>query len=59
MESDRIVEPDPRQFYDDLAEDYHLLFSDWRASVGRQADVLDRLIATELGPPHRRILDCA
>src|SRR3712207_1005254 len=47
------------RFYDDLAEEYHLLFADWDASVRRQGAVLDRLIAGRLGPPPHRVLDCA
>lgn len=44
-----------RRFYDELAEDYHLIYADWDGSVARQAAALDRLI----GPDRRRILDCA
>jgi SAM-dependent methyltransferase len=46
-------------FYDGLADDYHLLFADWDASVRRQGEILDRLIADRLGPPPRRVLDCS
>jgi SAM-dependent methyltransferase len=46
-------------FYDGLADEYHLLFADWDASVRRQGDVLDRLIAGQLGPPPHRVLDCS
>ncbi len=48
-----------RAFYDDLADDYHLLFADWQESVRRQAAVLDGLIRGELGPGPRAVLDCA
>ena len=48
-----------RAFYDELADDYHLLFADWRESVRRQAAALDGLIRGELGPGPRSILDCA
>ncbi|HEV2783432.1 MAG TPA: class I SAM-dependent methyltransferase [Actinophytocola sp.] len=44
-----------RRFYDELAEDYHLIYADWEASIGRQAAALDGLI----GPARRRVLDCA
>jgi SAM-dependent methyltransferase len=46
-----------KQFYDDLAESYHLIFQAWEASLGYQADVLARL----LPPPgsEMSILDCA
>lgn len=46
-------------FYDGLADEYHLLFADWDASVRRQGEILDRLIAGQLGPPPHRVLDCA
>ena len=46
-------------FYDQLAGDYHQLFADWDGAVRRQGDVLDRLIAGELGPPPHRVLDCS
>ncbi len=48
-----------RGFYDDLADDYHLLFADWSVSIDYQAAVLDSLIAGELGDGSRTILDCA
>jgi SAM-dependent methyltransferase len=44
-----------RRFYDDLAGDYHLIYADWEASIGRQARALDGLIPAGL----RRVLDCA
>jgi SAM-dependent methyltransferase len=44
-------------FYDQLAESYHLIFQDWEASMQYQADVLSRLLP---GPrPDMTILDCA
>ena len=46
-------------FYDELAEDYHLLFGDWSASIDQQGHVLDHLIRAELGPDDREVLDCA
>lgn len=48
-----------RDFYDQFAESYHLIFADWRASQERQAATLDRLIRAELGPGPHAILDCA
>lgn len=48
-----------RAFYDELADDFHLLFADWRGSVRRQAVVLDGLVRAELGDGRRAILDCA
>jgi glycine/sarcosine N-methyltransferase len=47
------------QFYDDLADDYHLLFADWKASRAWQAEVLDRIIREHLGPGPRSVLDCS
>jgi SAM-dependent methyltransferase len=49
-----------RDFYDELAQDYHLIFRDWDASVTHQAEVLDGLIhRSPLGPGPHRILDCS
>jgi SAM-dependent methyltransferase len=47
------------RFYDGLAEEYHLLFANWDASVRRQGEILDRLIADRLGPPPLQVLDCS
>ncbi|MEU6144487.1 class I SAM-dependent methyltransferase [Streptomyces sp. NPDC047081] len=49
----------PREFYDDLAADYHRIFRDWDASMSHQAAVLDGLLTRALGPGPHRILDCA
>ena len=38
-----------KQFYDDLASYYHLIFEDWEASMARQGDALTSLIRSELG----------
>ena len=53
-----------RQFYDDLAPYYDLIFENWDASMSRQGAALEQLIQLELGaadpealPP--RILDVA
>jgi hypothetical protein len=46
------------EFYDGLAEDYHLVYADWDASIRRQAAALDRLIRERTGTQHCRILDC-
>lgn len=45
-------------FYDDLAEDYHLVFPDWRRSVREMSAALDRIIREELGDRPARVLDC-
>jgi SAM-dependent methyltransferase len=46
-------------FYDQLAEDYHLIFSDWRRSIAHQGQVLDQLISGELGPGPHSLLDAS
>lgn len=46
-------------FYEGLAEEYHLLFADWEQSVDRQGAVLDALLRRSGAPPPRRVLDCA
>lgn len=48
-----------RLFYDDLTEDYHLLFADWEESMRRQAAALDRVIQATLGPTRHSVLDGA
>ncbi|WP_406288710.1 class I SAM-dependent methyltransferase [Streptomyces sp. NBC_00209] len=49
-----------RDFYDDLAADYDLVYADWQASIERQAAALSGLITTALGEgaPYD-VLDCA
>ncbi|MFF3784376.1 class I SAM-dependent methyltransferase [Streptomyces sp. NPDC001933] len=42
-------------FYDELANDYHLIYSDWDASVRRQGGALDALI----GQKRAAVLDCS
>jgi glycine/sarcosine N-methyltransferase len=49
------MKPDPRDFYDALASDYHLIFDDWDASVLRQSAVIHSL----LGGRPLRVLDVA
>ena len=51
-----------KQFYDDLASYYHLIFEDWDASIARQGDALTSLIGSELGQlpaGEVRVLDVA
>ncbi|HVP00917.1 MAG TPA: class I SAM-dependent methyltransferase [Bryobacteraceae bacterium] len=49
-----------RDFYDDLAGSYRLMFEDWDASVARQASILGPLLERACGAPGTvRILDCA
>ncbi|MFF9915356.1 class I SAM-dependent methyltransferase [Streptomyces sp. NPDC013457] len=43
------------RFYDGLADDYHLIYADWDASIRRQGEALDALI----GPDRAQVLDCS
>ncbi|MFB7949058.1 class I SAM-dependent methyltransferase [Kitasatospora phosalacinea] len=52
-------ESSTRDFYDELAHDYHLIFRDWDASMAHQAQVLDELLHSRLGPGPHRVLDCS
>ena len=45
-------------FYDALADDYHLVYRDWEASIPRQAAALDRLIRAHPGAANQHVLDC-
>ncbi|MFD7620096.1 class I SAM-dependent methyltransferase, partial [Streptomyces sp. NPDC059802] len=48
-----------RDFYDDLAHDYHLMFRDWDASIAYQAEVLGGLLRQSLGAGPHSVLDCS
>jgi glycine/sarcosine N-methyltransferase len=48
-----------REFYDHLADVYHLIYPDWHNAVRRQGAVLDRLIHSLLAQGPVRVLDCA
>jgi glycine/sarcosine N-methyltransferase len=49
-----------RDFYDELAGNYHLMFEDWEASMARQAAALGAIFDRECGPARPlRVLDCA
>lgn len=48
-----------RDFYDELAHDYHLIFADWDASMAYQVKVLDGLVRLSLGPGPHTVLDCS
>jgi SAM-dependent methyltransferase len=50
-----------RAFYDELAEDYHLMFRDWDASMEYQASVLASVIeaGAGAGASSGRVLDCS
>jgi glycine/sarcosine N-methyltransferase len=45
-------------FYDELADDYHLIFADWDASIGRQALIIKRLL-DQHGLGTGRVLDAS
>jgi glycine/sarcosine N-methyltransferase len=46
--------------YDDLADDYHLIFENWESSIDRQAVVLSTILEKNCGiTSAARILDCA
>lgn len=42
-------------FYDELADDYHLIYSDWDASIRRQGNALAALV----GQDRAAVLDCS
>lgn len=48
-----------QQFYDELANEYDLIFADWRQEVQRQSEVLDAFIRSLTGGQARSVLDCA
>jgi len=48
-----------REFYDELAPLYHLVYEDWEASVARQGAALASLIAECWGADARAVLDAA
>jgi glycine/sarcosine N-methyltransferase len=47
------------RFYNELAEDYHLIFEDWERSIERQASVLGPVLEARAGPAPLKVLDCA
>ena len=46
-------------FYDDLAQSYHLIFEDWDTSIIRQGDALSDVILERWGGDIRTVLDVA
>jgi hypothetical protein len=50
--------PGPREFYDDLAADYHLMFRDWWASATWQGGVLTGLLHRFGIDPPATVYDC-
>jgi len=49
----------PADFYDELAEDYHLTFADWDASIDRQARVFTALLRNNHGLTSGAVLDAS
>jgi SAM-dependent methyltransferase len=46
-------------FYEDLAEYYHLIFDDWNKSIERQAGILNSLLLAQSPYSSLKLLDCA
>jgi glycine/sarcosine N-methyltransferase len=46
-------------FYEELADSYHLIFEDWESSIERQARNLGNLLTLESPGNPLKILDCA
>lgn len=49
-------------FYDDLAEAYHLIFVDWNHAISWQGEILSKIIHSKLASPSREaasLLDCS
>jgi glycine/sarcosine N-methyltransferase len=49
----------PADFYDELADDYHLIFADWDASITRQASVITSLLRDSHGLVSGAVLDAS
>ncbi len=48
-----------KQFYDDLAAEYHHVYADWEAAIERQSSALDQLIRRESSASGPVVLDCS
>ena len=46
-------------FYDELAADYHHVYSDWESAIERQSFALDQLIQGEVSAHVSFVLDCS
>lgn len=46
------------RFYDNLADDYHLIYADWEAGIRRQGHALDALIGRQVRE-RSAVLDCS
>ena len=48
-----------KQFYDDLAAEYHCVYADWESAIARQSSALDRLIGRGSSASEPVVLDCS
>lgn len=48
-----------QEFYDRLADEYHLIFGSWDEAAKWQGEVLDMLLRSETGRGSLSILDCS
>ena len=51
-------EREVKEFYDGWAEEYHLIFADWKQSIERQGVILTDVIRSQLGNTAETVLDC-
>jgi SAM-dependent methyltransferase len=51
--------PTTLDFYEDLAEYYHLIFDDWNEAIERQAGILNPILLAEISHSSLKVLDCA
>ncbi len=47
------------KFYDEMAAEYHLIFADWHKGVQWQAEILDKLIRSQVNGSGLSLLDCS
>lgn len=48
-----------QKFYDDLSNDYHLIFNNWNDSIAKQAQALDTVIKKYSQKESKTLLDCS
>lgn len=50
-----------KNFYDDFADEYHLIFGDWDTSMKRQSETLDKIFGSYFAQSRRdlKVLDCS
>lgn len=46
------------QFYDELSENYHLLYTDWNISIDQQGKILEKILFHNRIPVVKTVLDC-